>query len=181
MGARRFIERVWRLGNKLLQNNAKKTDASAEKVLHKTIKKVSDDIASFSFNTAVSSMMICLNEMEKAETISIKDFKLFLQILAPFAPHVTDELWKENGEKKSIHGSVWPKANQKLLIDDTVTLGVQINGKVRDELTVATTATKEEIEAFALALPKIQGHLAGKEVKKVIVVPGRAINIVASE
>ncbi|MFZ4500377.1 MAG: leucine--tRNA ligase [Minisyncoccia bacterium] len=181
MGARRFIERVWRLGNKLSQNNAKKTDASAEKVLHKTIKKVSDDIASFSFNTAVSSMMICLNEMEKAETISIKDFKLFLQILAPFAPHVTDELWKESGEKKSIHGSVWPKANQKLLIDDTVTLGVQINGKVRDELTVAATATKEEIEAFALALPKIQGHLSGKQVKKVIVVPGRAINIVASE
>jgi leucyl-tRNA synthetase len=181
MGARRFIERVWRLGSRLSQNNAKKTDAEVEKILHKTIKKVTDDIASFSFNTAVSSMMICLNELEKAQEISIKDFILFLQILAPFAPHVTDELWNGYGKKKSIHVSGWPKVNTKLLIDDTVTLGVQINGKRRDELTVSATATKEAIEALALALPKIQGHLAGKEVKKVIVVPGRAINIVASE
>ncbi len=174
IGSRRFIERVWRLKEKLSTTSSQ----AAKKILHKTIKKVSEDIEKFAFNTAVSSMMICLNEFEKSE-VSEKDFKIFLQLLAPFAPHITDELWSLFGEKKSIHVSLWPKYDQKLLVDDEITIGVQINGKVRAELTMAADATKQTIESAALALPRIQEFLQNMSVKKVIVVPGRVVNIVA--
>lgn len=168
IGSRRFIERVWRLSDKV-------SDVPVSKLLHKTIKKVSEDIQTFSFNTAVSALMICLNEFEKVG-VNEKDFQSFIQLLAPFAPHVTEQLWKGEG---SIHHSEWPKFNPKYLIEDEVTVGVQINGKVRAELTIATGATKESVEEAALALPRIQEFLKGMAVKKVIVVPGRVINIVA--
>ncbi|MBY0328798.1 leucine--tRNA ligase [Patescibacteria group bacterium] len=190
IGSRRFIERVWRFAEKVSE---KKSSESAERTLHKTIKKVTEDIATFSFNTAVSSMMICLNEFEKAETVSEKDFKVFIQLLAPFAPHMTEELWNELGNAskdgaqhdsaeskiKSIHISGWPTYNPKLLIEDTVTVGIQINGKVRGEITIALDSPVDEVERVALLVPKIKEYLAGKTVKKVIVVPGRIINIVA--
>lgn len=188
IGSRRFIERVWRLAQKVQDSDS---DASVQKVMHKTIKKVTEDIQQFGFNTAVSSLMICLNEFEKSPT-GKKDFKLFLQLLAPFAPHMTEELWQELGEGRaskdsarhdfaksaSIHTSIWPSYDPKLLIEDEVTIGVQVNGKVRAELTIAAGASKEAIEAAALALPRIQEYLSGGMVKKVIVIPGRAVNIV---
>ncbi len=175
IGSRRFIERVWRLSGRVRENHSARESSV---ILHKTIKKVTEDIQNFAFNTAVSSMMICLNEFEKSG-VSEKDFKMFLQLLAPFAPHITDELWSELGEKKSIHLSGWPTYNPKLLIEDEVTIGVQINGKVRAELTIAADASKESIESAALALPRVQEYLSTMTVKKVIVVPGRVINIVA--
>jgi len=174
IGSRRFIERVWRLAAKLTDGES---DKAVQKILHKTIKKVTEDIQNFAFNTAVSSLMICLNEFEKS-AVSIDDFKSFLQLLAPFAPHVTEELWSRLGESKSIHLSDWPTYNPKLLIEDEVTIGVQINGKVRAELTVAADATKDSIESAALAIPRIQEYLAGKTVIKVIVIHGKVINIV---
>ncbi len=176
IGSRRFIERVWRLAQKL---DEKTSDKSVQKSIHKTIKKVTEDIAQFAFNTSVSALMICLNEMEKGK-VSAKDFVLFLQMLAPFAPHITDELWNALGQKGSIHRSAWPKYNPKLLIEDEVTIGVQVNGKVRAEITVAADATKESLESAALALPRIQEFLSGLTVRKIIVVPGRVINIVAA-
>ncbi|MES2224606.1 MAG: class I tRNA ligase family protein [Patescibacteria group bacterium] len=176
IGSRRFIERVWRLAQKL---DEKASDKSVQKSIHKTIKKVTEDIAQFAFNTSVSALMICLNEMEKGK-VSTKDFALFLQLLAPFAPHIADELWNASGQKGSIHRSSWPKHNPKLLIEDEVTIGVQVNGKVRAEITVAADATKESLEAAALALPRIQEFLSGLTVRKIIVVPGRVINIVAA-
>jgi leucyl-tRNA synthetase len=172
IGSRRFIERVWRRAQ-LLQASS---DKQAQKMLHKTIKKVTEDIQNFAFNTAVSSLMICLNEFEKSN-VSEKDFIVFLQLLAPFAPHVTEELWSS---VSSIHLSAWPTYDPKLLIEDQVTIGVQINGKVRGELTVAADASPKAIESAALALPRIQDYLNGMTVKKVIVVPGRVINIVAA-
>ncbi len=174
VGVHRFLERVWKLKERI--GEGKPTN-----LLHKTIKKMAEDIEEYKFNTAISAMMILLNAWEKEESILLEEYKTLLQVLAPFAPHMTEELWRGFGEAESIHLSRWPSYDSTRVVDDTVTLGVQINGKVRDELTLAATATKEAIEALALALPKIQGHLAGKEVKKVIVVPGRAINIVASE
>jgi leucyl-tRNA synthetase len=176
IGSRRFIERVWRLSQKLSEG---KSDKGAQKLLHKTIKKVSEDIQKFAFNTAVSALMICLNEFEKS-AVSADDFKLFLQLLAPFAPHITEELWASFGEKKSIHHAIWPKYNPKLTVEDEVTVGVQINGKVRAELIIALDASVQEAEAAALALARIQEFLQDMTVKKVIVVPGRVINIVAS-
>lgn len=177
IGSRRFIERVWRFTQKVVD---KKSSENATKILHKTIKKVTEDIATFSFNTAVSSMMICLNEFEKSETVSQKDFKMFLQLLAPFAPYITDEIWSTFEEKKSIHISGWPTYNPKFLIDDTVTIGVSINGKLRGELTISNDATKEEIEKQALNLPRITEYLEGETVKKIIIVSGRIVNIVVT-
>lgn len=176
IGSRRFIERVWRLAAKISDGTS---DKSAEKVLHKTIKKVTGDIEQFGFNTAVSSLMICLNEFEKT-SVGKKDFTIFLQLLAPFAPYVTDEIWNSLGEGRvsSIHISQWPKYNPKLIVDDEVTMGVQVNGKVRDEFTIAADASREVIESAALALPRIQEYLKDATIKKVIVVPGRVINIV---
>ena len=179
VGTRRFIEKVWRIADKvkspgyasILQNT------SIEKSLHRTIKKVTEDIEVFKFNTAVSSLMIFVNELEKSE-ISASDFKKFLQILAPFAPHVTDEIWHEMGESQSIHISEWPKYDEKYLIDDEVTVVVQIAGKVRATMVVSKDATKEDIEASARALPEIASKLEGKVVERVVVVPGRLINFV---
>jgi leucyl-tRNA synthetase len=180
IGSRRFIERIWRLAQK---NTDSRSEKNAEKILHKTIKKVTEDIQQFGFNTAVSSLMICLNEFEKS-SVSKKDFKLFLQLLAPFAPHVTEELWQQcvggltANTESSIHLSGWPKYDPKLLIEEEVTIGVQVNGKVRAELAIAADASKETIESAALALPRIQEFLQGKTIKKIIVIPARIINIV---
>ena len=183
VGPRRFIERVYRI----LQSDkvTEVSDQMLQKTLHKTIKKVTEDIESFSFNTAVSSMMIFYNELEKAQSISKDDAKQFLKLLAPFAPHMTEELWQmlgdtstNSGQATSIHLAPWPVADEAMLADDTITIAIQINGKVRAELTVPTDATVETLEALALALPRIQELLDGQVVKKVIVVPGRIINIV---
>jgi leucyl-tRNA synthetase len=186
IGTRRFIERVWRLAQKAA--SSAKATAPQVKILHKTIKKVTDDIKNFAFNTAVSQMMICLNEFESAtakgygetknSSVSVDDFKIFLQLLAPFAPHVSDELWQHMGGKGSIHLSSWPKYNAKYLIEDEVTIGVQVNGKVRAELTIASDATQQAVESAALALPRIQEYVAGKTIKKVIVIPGKIVSIV---
>jgi leucyl-tRNA synthetase len=175
VGSRRFIERMYR--NLMSDKIGIDTDPAFTKVLHKTIKKVTDDIASFSFNTAISSLMICSNEFEKAQSVSKDDAKIFLQLLAPFAPHMTEELWYELGETSSIHLAQWPTADESLLTDDTVTIGVQINGKVRAELTILKDASKEEIIDAANTLPRIKEYTEGKSIKKVIVVPGRIINI----
>lgn len=175
VGARRFIERIWRFAEKV--SNTKTSDR-LEKVLHKTIKKVTDDITGFAFNTAVSAMMIFANELEKAESIHEKDFKMFLQILAPFAPHITDELWERLGEKKSIHIAPWPKFDPKKIIDDTVTIGIQINGKVRGEIAINIDEHEEVIKKAVFEMPEIMKWLSGNEIKKFIYVKGKVINIV---
>jgi leucyl-tRNA synthetase len=175
VGSRRFIERVWNIQSKV---NDAKTSSELEKVLHKTIKKVTDDIANFSFNTAVSSMMICINEIDKLGSISKDDFKKFLQILAPFAPHMTDELWASLGEKKSIHISTWPTYNAKKIIDETITMGIQVNGKVRGEITLTLDESVENVKAKVLAMPEIIKWIEGNELKKFIYIPGKVISIV---
>jgi leucyl-tRNA synthetase len=175
IGSRRFIERIWKLALRICEEA---TSPDAEKTLHKTIKKVTSDSLSFNFNTAVSSMMICVNTFEKAEKVSKKDFKLFLQILSPFAPHMTEELWHELGEKKSIHLSKWPVFDPKKIIDDTVTIALQINGKVRAELTIDVSMDADTIKAMALENEAITSRIQGQEIKRVIYVPRRLVNIV---
>ncbi len=177
VGARRFIERVWRLGEKVKKNQCTKTSESTLKLLHKTIKKVTEDINDFAFNTAVSSMMIWLNEAEKSD-VSKKDFEQFLQILAPFAPAITEELWEFFGNKKSIHLSTLPKYEDKLILDTELKIIIQVNGKVRADMVVTSDASQSEIETLALAHPGAQKFFEGRQVKKVIYVKGRLINIV---
>jgi leucyl-tRNA synthetase len=128
--------------------------------------------------------MICLNEFESAAAqgsgATKENFMIFLQLLAPLAPHVTEDIWQHLGDStsKSIHLSEWPTYDPEQLIEDEVTIGVQINGKVRAELTIATDASKDAIETAALTLPRIQDFLADKKIQKVIVIPGKIINIV---
>lgn len=175
VGTLRFIEKVWRIAEKVSEEAS---DLEVQKILHKTIKKIGQDIEGFKFNTAVSAFMILANAMESAEKISKGDFKKFLQILAPFAPHVTEELWNELGEEGSIHISNWPQYDESLIIDDTVTLGVQVNGKVRAEIEIAVDTSEDDVKARVLAIPEIQKWMDGKEMKKFIYIPKKIISIV---
>lgn len=175
-GSRRFIERVYRL----IENGkvGESTDGALEKVLHKTIKKVTDDIQTFSFNTAVSSMMILLNEIEKSESISGADMKSFLKLLAPFAPHITEELWAVLGEESSIHLAPWPTFDESKTVDAEVTITIQINGKVRGSLVVSRDESEEDIKEKAFALPQIVKYLEGQNIKKVVYIAGKIISVV---
>ena len=199
VGPRRFLERVWKIGQKIsIQQNspalpslrglrhgsnftAQKSSLDQsfqlEKLLNKTIKKVTEDIEAMRFNTAVSSMMVLVNEMDKGE-VSMKDYKKFLQILAPFAPHITEELWSVLGEKKSINLSIWPKFDPNLLVDTEVKIAVQVNGKVRGEVVVSIDETEESIKQKSVSDASVAKHINGAEIKKIIYVKNRLINIV---
>ena len=201
IGPRRFLEKVWKVaerlqmntdGEKLIDTDRKSksglisspniSDSNQSKsvviLLHKTIKKITEDIESMSFNTAISSMMVLVNEMEKKENISVKDFKMFLQILAPFAPHITEEIWSVLGEKKSIHKSPWPKYDKKKIVDDKVKMAVQVNGKVRSEIEIGKDLEEGEVKKIALSDMNVKPWIEGKEIRKFIYVKGRIVNIV---
>lgn len=176
VGTLRFVEKVWRILEKLSEGES---DLEVQKILHKTIKQVTENIQAFKFNTAVSAFMILANTMESATVVSQGDFKRFIQILAPFAPHVTEELWSSFGEAGSIHLSAWPEPNTDLLADDTIILGIQVNGKVRAEIELAHNATEDQVRDRVMQLPEVIKWLDGKEVKKFIFIPKKIISIVA--
>lgn len=173
VGPRRFLERVWKISQKLSKNSS----LSVLKLLNKTIKKVGEDIDAMRFNTAISSMMVLVNEMDKEE-VGVKDYKKFLQILAPFAPHIAEELWYMLGEKKTVHLSLWPKVDESLLEDKEIKIVVQINGKVRTEIMINVDESEEEIKKQAISNDIVLKFTNGGEVKKVIYVKNRLINIV---
>jgi leucyl-tRNA synthetase/phosphoglycolate phosphatase-like HAD superfamily hydrolase len=199
-GVRRFIERVWKLYfsvipakagiqevNKGMDPNFRRDDNtgikihnSADKIIHKTIKKVSEDIEAMRFNTAISSMMIALNDLEKFSEISQKSYETFIQLLAPFAPHVCEELWWSLGHKQSIGSAPWPVYDPKLAVDSETNITVQVNGKMRASFMASIDTSKEELEKMARALPDVSKWLEGKRVVKVVVVPNRLINIVVA-
>lgn len=178
VGLRRFLERVWRLQSKVQSPNSKVENRNLESILHKTIKKVTEDIEGLKFNTAISALMILLNEMEKAEDIPLARYEVFLVLLSPFAPHMAEELWHLLGEKKPIFLAPWPTYDPKKIVDDMVTIAVQVNGKVRATLSVANDADEATVKAQALADPKVQTHLAGKTLRKAIYVPGKILSLV---
>ena len=188
VGTRRFIERVWKLREKVTLDTKKSNDVSAEadKLVHRTIKKVSEDIETMRFNTAVSALMIAVNEMEKMPTISQDHYGIMLQLLAPFAPHVADELWASMGNKKSIHTEPWPVFDPAKIADANITIPVQINGKTRTRFEFPATdiagMTDAQAEAYvkekALNLDGIKDKAYSNNIKKVIYVKGRLINFV---
>lgn len=178
VGVRRFLERVWKLAVKI---DSEKKVCRTDVLVQKTIKGVGEDIEEFKFNTAIAKMMILVNAFEKEDTLVRESYMVLLRLLASFAPHITEELWHSLGEKESIHLAAWPTFDPAKVIDDEVTIGVQINGKLRGELTVNKDESKDTLKEAALALPKIQEHLVGKSIDTVIVVPGRIINIVIKE
>ncbi|GAA5481208.1 class I tRNA ligase family protein [Haloferula sargassicola] len=188
-GVSRFLARVWRVAMEQDQagewtvssklQDVPCTDKSLLKVVHETIKKVTDDIAKMSFNTAISQMMVCTNAFTAAEVVPMKEFTLLLSVLNPFAPHLTEEINRLIGGKPQLAHQPWPEHDEAALIESEIEIVVQVNGKLRDKITVAKDAPKEDIEAAAQATDKIQEQLAGKTVRKIIVVPGRLVNIVA--
>jgi leucyl-tRNA synthetase len=176
VGLRRFLERVWRLADKVTKKNIK--NEALERTLAKTIEKVAGDIESLSFNTAVSALMVCLNELEKHEQISQKLFNDFLIILAPFAPHIAEELWHATGSSKSINSAPWPKPAKHLLIEESHTIAVQVNGKVRATITVPAQAGESEVREAALAHANVAEWVSGKTITRFIYVPGKIASFV---
>ena len=178
-GVSRFLKRVYGWSENA-QLSDEQDPKKSEILKNKTIAKISDDIENFRFNTAVSSLMVFFNDISKLPRVSRHTFEVFLKLLHPFAPHITDEIWQQQGHTDFLLQTAWPKADPNLLQDDSVEIGVQINGKVRDRICVATTASREEIEKAALASAKVLRSLEGFEVKKTIVVPGRMVSLVAA-
>jgi leucyl-tRNA synthetase len=191
-GVYRFLARVWRLVMVEDQEGQwRLSDAVAEiepttsqlRVLHATIKKVTDDLGLLAFNTAISQMMVFVNELTGAERRPVEALRSLLTLLSPFAPHMAEELWARLGEKFSgfkgaAHEQAWPLCNESLLVENEVEIVLQINGKVREKMVFAKDATREQLEAAARAQSKFAAHLASKEILKVIAVPGKLVNFV---
>ncbi|MEK7585837.1 MAG: leucine--tRNA ligase [Patescibacteria group bacterium] len=171
VGVRRFLERVWKLKEKIGKGNA-------TTLLHKVTKKITEDMAEYKFNTAIAQMMILINEWDKVDEILEDEYKILLQILSPFAPHMTEELWINLGEKESIHLSEWPKWDERKVIDEFLKIVVQVNGKVRAEIMVTPNTEEEEVKTLALKDKAVIPWIEGKEVKRVIYVKGRLVSIV---
>ena len=194
IGCYRFLNRVWNLQNKLKAQSLKlKTTAqnlNLDKLLHRTIKKVTEDIENFRFNTAVSALMILTNELEKVQELSVISYQSLVKLLAPMAPHLSEEIWQKLGgpkgkpsasygaSKKSIFLEKWPKYEPKLVKEEIITLIIQVNGKVRDKIEVEADISEEKAKELAVSREKVQKWIEGKEIKKVIFVPGKLINIV---
>lgn len=175
VGTRRFIERVMGLSEKV----SEKTDAELEKLLHKTIKKVSTDVDRLKLNTAISAMMVFTNRAEKATGISQSDYESLLKMFAVFAPHAAEEIWGTKlGNTESIHVSAWPEFDEAKCVDDEIKLAVQINGKARAEIILPADTTEEVAKNIALENTDVQKWIDGKEIRKFIYVPGRIVNIV---
>lgn len=180
-GVRRFLDRIWRLcidehGQSLLVN----ADPSLEskKLLHKTIKKVAQDIESLNFNTAVSAMMIYTNELYKLPEVSKELVLPLIQILAPFAPHMCEELWQRLGQTDFVCVAPWPQHDESLCVDDLLVTAVQVNGKTRGTIDVEANTSEDEAVKLAKELKTVQAQLEGKNIVKVIYKPGRILNII---
>jgi leucyl-tRNA synthetase len=188
-GVSRFLARVWRLI--MEENQAGEWVRSAavqdeeltkaqQKITHATVKKVTADIESLSFNTAISQMMIFVNAFTTAEKIPVSALRTFLVLLNPFAPHISSELWERLNLGGDITAQSWPEYDERFLVEDEIEIVVQVNGKLRDRITVALDATESELEAAALANRKVQNAIAGKQVRKVVVVPKKLVNVVTA-
>jgi leucyl-tRNA synthetase len=175
IGPRRFVEKIWRLGEHI----GGETNARLESRLHQAIKKVTEDIEQFKFNTAISALMILANEMEKKEKISTAHYSSFLILLSPFAPHVAEELWRETlGNKNSIYLEPWPSSDKSKIISEGLIITAQVNGKMRDTFTIENELSEEAITEKALALEKIKKWVDDKPIKKIIYVKNKIINVV---
>jgi len=174
-GMTRFLKRVWRLVEEF--DAAKVSDDPHLRLRHKTIKRVTHDLEAMKFNTAIAGMMEYVNELT-AKGATREDLLTLVKLVGPFAPHIGDEAWEKLGEKGFLIQAAWPKHDEALTIDAVVTLAVQVNGKLRGSVEVEREAAEAEIREKALAVPNVAKHLEGKTVRKVIVVPGKIVNIV---
>ena len=176
-GVYRFLDRIWRIADEKKFVDTPLTP-DLNKLLHKTIKKVSLDTKNLEFNTAISQMMVFINEINRLDEVPVAAWKPFVLLLSPYAPHLAEELWEKLGNKESVSLQKWPDWDEALTHDDEVTIVVQINSKNRSQMTMPKGASKEELEKEALSNDRIKELLAGKTVIKTIVVPGKLVNFV---
>jgi leucyl-tRNA synthetase len=182
-GVHRFLCKFWRAvidesGNAKEIIKDIDADEETQRLLHQTIKKVGGDIDNFRFNTAISQMMIFVNHISKLQTLPRKAVEDFVLLLAPFSPHIAEEVWQKLGHKKTLAYENWPKYSEKLAKEKEIELAVQVLGKIKDKIVVPADADDETIKQLALACEKVASAIAGKEIKKVIVIKSRLVNIV---
>jgi leucyl-tRNA synthetase len=176
LGVKRFLDRVYRLNDKELSDQAPPHELLC--LLHKTIKKVSRDTSQLLFNTAIAQMMIYSGEIAALDKLPRTLYEPFILLLSPYAPHLAEELWEKCGREPSVSSQSWPEWDEKLTIDQTVTIVCQINGKLRSRLELPRDTSASELEKTALADERIQELTAGKKVVKVITIPNKLVNIV---
>ena len=183
-GVHRFLQRAWRMiidtetGGVLDCIKETQADEATLRILHQTIKKVTEDVEGFAFNTAISQMMIFVNHMSKQDIRAKDAIEKFVLDLAPFAPHMCEELWQKLGHTESASYEPWPAFDESLAKEKEIELAIQIKGKTKDKITVAAGASEEQIKELALASEKVQAVMNGKEPKKIIVIKSRLVNIV---
>ena len=175
-GCKKFLDRVFRLGERL--NDSTEYSKQTEILINQTIKKVTEDLSSIKYNTAVSALMILLNELEKLDTVSKKDYRVLLHLLNPIAPHITEELNEIYNLGNKFTESTWVEYDTNKLEDKTYTMVVQVNGKVRGKIEVDTNTTEEEMKKLSLEIENVKVFTEGKEIVKMIVVPKKLVNIV---
>jgi leucyl-tRNA synthetase len=181
IGPRRFVERVWKMAERVKSKKEKvksTTNTKLETLYHQTVKKVGEDIEGFKFNTAISKMMILVNEMEKEEMIEQEMFEGFLKLFAPFAPHIADEIWHELGHDTFIYNEAWPKFDESKIKNETMVIAVQINGKLRATFEVSSGMSEDEVKKQALVLSEVEKWMDGKQPKKTIYVKNKLVSVV---
>ncbi|WP_025729963.1 leucine--tRNA ligase [Heyndrickxia ginsengihumi] len=183
-GSRRFLDRIWRLfvddNGELSSKIQDQPNRALEKVYHQTVKKVTEDFEALHFNTAISQMMVFINEAYKAEVLPKEYAEGFIKMIAPVCPHISEELWQKMGHDNTITYEAWPSFDETKLVDDQVEIVLQVNGKVRNKVQVDRNVDRTELENIALADDKVKEYIDGKTIRKVIVIPGKLVNIVAN-
>jgi leucyl-tRNA synthetase len=175
-GVKRFLDRLWKSVHDARRDGA--PDGDVQRKLHQTIRKVGEDIPRLSYNTAIAAMMEYMNTLRAGErTPQLGEVRPLIQLVSPFAPHIAEELWSVLGETRSVFDAGWPAYDEALIVEDQVTMAVQVNGKTRGTISVSKTASQDEAVAAAMAEPNVAKFVSA-EIRRVIFVPGRMVNLV---
>ena len=175
-GCSKFLDRVWRFQDKL--NDSLEYTKDIEILMNQTIKKVTDDIMSLDYNTGVSALMILVNKMDELESISRKDYRTLIQILNPYAPHITEEINEVCALGDELANSEWPSYDESKIVNDTYEMVVQVNGKIRGKIEVSKDTSREEMLSIAKEIDNVKAYIDGMKIVNEIVVPGKLVNIV---
>lgn len=184
-GSYRFLARVWRLfvnedGTLSTKFNDGETSDAFKRVWHRSLKKVTDDYENLRFNTVISQLMIFVNEAYKTDHLPKEAMAQFLQMLSPIAPHITEELWEKLGLSETISYAAWPIFDEAWTVDQEVEIVVQVNGKIVERVSIAADTNEADMESLAKEMEKVQELISGKTIRKVVVVKGKLVNIVAN-
>jgi leucyl-tRNA synthetase len=176
------LEKTWRLREKVEGRNSKvkggAVNDGTERIVQKTVKKVSDDIDALKFNTAISQLMVCANALQELESVPRRAYEAFVALLAPFAPHLCEEIWQSLGHEESVFDRAWPAYDGSAVGEALVSLAVQVNGRLRATVDVSPDLPEADVRERALAAENVARYAEGKEIVKVVFVPGRLINVV---